>query len=1733
MPEAFQNGFESGELDKWCLGRIDDPAYKRGCARLENFNRLRTGGINRRAGYKNVDRILEIRDSEIRILDVSAFGYIRGLDAEGGVEIERRVDTMYGTSESAVKLIPLACGGNKNYLVYLLARSYGYIEFNGYNMKRRVEHSYPASPYVFLDHTFARRAADPDGYFEIREISGFNSSSTKKFAPGEVLKITDASVIEPAEVKIADVIENGLQRIKTVTDIEIIPQMHIEGVTGAFEVTQTADLKKLGGAYFQEKGAGKDLDLTCEAKKDGVNIKLKFTVKSGGSGFVPDIGKNTTLLRIEIENIGTITTMAQVGPNGAVSSVKEYGLQGYPDETENVAVMRWEAPAPLTRQEANITDWYDRAPAVPADVKVWVNEVEGVEYPALGKVYSITFGEEDAYNKGYGNGYIVSGGKGWHVTVETDGVKLCFIKIHHSSLVGGEQCARELRVVAELSGSGANMTIRYIRPVDYWIDDDLALDALPDGEPYDLPDGDKGKTGGVYSHVFGHAKWLPGGTDGVKVLMRPDGTYRSDFSMGHITWVTHEYDEQPYGGTPYFTILEDFGGLWYLKTMFVLRVRKSRFTLEFQSILAYGHNHYPLMSGKGNITYIQSSMHAASGCPKLSANKNKSATPRIQFYNEGQSYIAPYLNPLSNLGGQWVMSATGNGYMNGTIKTTEEREYLVENANAVTGNGAKLSVTTVYFPPLQGESGFGAVKLYVKTGTAGSGYLERDVRAVVLYMGYSKEKQDYLYQVEIAAGGGTDGMLVLRKPDGTAAATGTAVEYTIPASLKTAPPEDGGKALLTGKSKDSAGDETAVTAKTKGVYRNGALEKWVVSLEVPVSPSGDPASQPLYTLNEKVAASWTREDLAYTRDVSVKETEGAKSYLVSLVKRGKYGRDMSGATYYGMEGGRGFDLRVKESKEIRASILFKAGLKEEEKEKLKDGLFEEEKTPPDTGLYLVENDEETFDMPTYWKWDFENKKFTEAEAASYPSRESMVSGLQYCYTGKYLILCGPGITPFTLEIAGNDIVTGGLSCTRDITVELTKDEACGLGVKNTPVDEAVPALFMRAAQYSPTAIAYINGRLWCGGTPDEPGRIYVSRPNRDKGSRVFDFSTYKLFVTVTPEFTPFQAANDMGSNLLGGVSDGALGLALEYMRGAVKTAKVNLGYDKAFIMATPYFTDGAVAEQAAGGSFELSSPSVPKDGEYTAREAALLRNRAALYTGLGKLKVTIPGGYCSVTADCDGFEISGSTGAMFAGLVVSIGPFASEWHLPYTSWGAEGSERAARIASAVAAVVNMTGMSIPASAVAGGSSAAILAAAQATVSAIVKNMLSNISLDLTNGRNDNPAMAEYGASYASLDAIQAKCDYLLAKHRLYEPKQPFIMRRWKAEEKEYSTPDCGFTFRASSGDGAEGINFIADMRGAFFSTDLAETAMPPTVNGEAQSAQTGSFYGSERMQPAKGADALYFVQKGGQGVMRAVYAPNVPVPVIADAQMYNQEILRGRTIMGIRSARTVPVNTWVIMKDGGVAVLTDEGGRVSWSRVTIGDGEILDAGAIPVSGNSAMRLVAVRRDNGIYVGAAADAPGQPGDVFLDLWREYIDETSADGYGSGAVIYDTATREAVRLDKNNLPKGGGGKYIGYPYTSRIRTLPNVSAASLKPSRIPGARMRLLESHLPYIKGYPSGARNRMVNPLWGDSDREMNTPRDGVVPVLVPGNIEQDAAFEVYTDAPEPLSIACMITEEDA
>ena len=1755
---VFQNRFDAGELDKWCLGAVDDPAYQRGCAWLENFNLIRTGGINRRKGFKLVERVLEIRAPEYRKLDAAGGAEIlREADAETpGVEGNlRRADTMFGTSESLVKLIPLSYSGNKNYLVYLLAQKYGYIEFRGFEMVRKAERDWPPEPYVSAGNTFAFRRDDPDAHWKITGISSLASGADLSGLPA--LGIGGAAVIEQAQVKITGMESANAGKLLAAEDFIVTPKEINPG-----SLTLTQDGKGGTVSWFDEKGAGTGLKLSCRAAAQTDKTVLSFTILESGEGFVADDGKTTTMLSVTVDGVGTVLATATVGTAGQIMSVNDYKMDKYPLSASGRGVMRFFAPPIAEDIYSDITDWKDSRPTAAATLRAKATKTEDDETRELGASYRIEFVVEV---KGAGfdtaREITVTTGNDKDGKPVTEARKITFLKIRCLSDVGGERCGRELRVCAYLDNNGG---IKEVKPIPFWIDDDLAAYRAAEAAP--------GEAGGCFDRLmsagrFNEADGAYEDGSGAEENVMADGSVTPPpvkFVAGVpasgppvilCSWKGIHY----YGYTeseiakidsyPSIKVIQEFAGTWYEKAFGVWKnnggsnpsVSPGRHpcgrTLGFYASYhnCYNEDHqsyryplnhalsYPLTGGNSApVSNYEYDASMAGGCPMLVSGQY-SAQPYLQWFEGGQRKYAPYANPLkaflvSGLKFNFLPPLSArrankepNYVMFSAFSETGDGTYPVSKAEAWKGTGAEIRVASAYSKP-DNEFPYGKITLTLsipKTGTvetSGKDYLGRDVDGVVLRL--APREGGYAYEVPVKAARGAGGALVLRNPDGTAASSSGKAVYTVAAELEKVPPETGGNMLLSNKDGVTASAKCAVTANYD---TDGSVKEWIVRTVIGTMADGEPLTPAGFAKGEALTAGWTVGNRAFTAASKALSVFAVKTWNYILSGGGKFKTDPKGSGYYGSYGGKSYSLYITGSGYVSGTRLFIT-----DDGKPRNGVAGQ--------LYKVLEDEELNGNASYWRWDL--AAFVPAALSVFPSSDKTISGLQYAYTGAYLVFCGSGITPFTLKIKGADIELGTLVPKTEVEVEVIAPAEFGLEPANSVEDGAVPALFMRTQNASPSVVAYINGRLWAAGVPDDPSRIYVSKPNRDKNSAVFDFTTYKITETVTPEITPFQASNAMGENGLADASEGVMGLASDYSGTPVRGKKIHFGYDKARILATPYFSKGATVESVTD-KLVLSAASVAVAGEYTASEAAKLRGRAALYIGLCKTRVVIPGAFCCVTADCDGFEISVSSGAQIIGLTNSVGPVPGGGGSFRADWGSS-SGRAAVIASAAVAAVSMCGGGLIAMAAVGGSSAGILAAAQGVVDAVIKGMLNSLALTLTNGSGDNPGMGDYGADYPCTPAIQAKCDYLLAKNKLYEPKQPFVMSRWKVEESEYSTPDCGFTFKASS-DEIENISFITDLRSIFFSTDAGERIMPSTVNGAAQSAQSGSFFGSEPLQAAKAADALYFVQKGGQSLMRAYYAPNVPVPQIADAQMYNREILRGRKILGVKSAKSLPVAVWCLMEDGSPAVLTDDGGKLAWSRVSSGAGAVLDTGVIPVNGMPAMRVAGVRAEDGIYIGMAAESPGGKDDVYLDLWREYNDARLAGEYGVNAVVYDSVSGETVPASGAEPPEPGEGKYIGYPYTSRMRTMPVAAARAMKPGRVARVRLRLLESHLPWVKGHPSGMENRIVSPAW----ESVNLPRDGIADVPVPGNIELDASLDIHTSEPAALSIICLATEEDA
>jgi hypothetical protein len=148
-----------------------------------------------------------------------------------------------------------------------------------------------------------------------------------------------------------------------------------------------------------------------------------------------------------------------------------------------------------------------------------------------------------------------------------------------------------------------------------------------------------------------------------------------------------------------------------------------------------------------------------------------------------------------------------------------------------------------------------------------------------------------------------------------------------------------------------------------------------------------------------------------------------------------------------------------------------------------------------------------------------------------------------------------------------------------------------------------------------------------------------------------------------------------------------------------------------------------------------------------------------------------------------------------------------------------------------------------------------------------------------------------------------------------------------------------------------------------------------------------------------------------------------------------------------------------------------------------------------------------------------DSIGRGGHIFLDSWT--LNGNQSD-YTADACLYD-ADHDAVYWHGDSLP-AGTQYYIGYPYMSKLRTLPAIGFGDMRSVRLPRVKIRLLDSCMPFINGYPEGDE---LNP---NIITDQQNRRSGIFDVPVPGTNHRDAAYEIYTNYPDSLSILA-INEE--
>jgi len=323
----------------------------------------------------------------------------------------------------------------------------------------------------------------------------------------------------------------------------------------------------------------------------------------------------------------------------------------------------------------------------------------------------------------------------------------------------------------------------------------------------------------------------------------------------------------------------------------------------------------------------------------------------------------------------------------------------------------------------------------------------------------------------------------------------------------------------------------------------------------------------------------------------------------------------------------------------------------------------------------------------------------------------------------------------------------------------------------------------------------------------------------------------------------------------------------------------------------------------------------------------------------------------------------------------------------------------------------------------------------------------------------------------------------------------------------YPTPDCGFTFEIAS-DSNEAIRWLAVNKGLIVGTEMSEWIIPPGVHANNVQAALNSRYGSDKIQGAVIGDAACFFQTGKKALVEYY------IPQQDNNFRYNNLAVLSANML--RESPAVdfdflasPYTTLVITREDGTAVqllYERSTGTFAWGRITT-EGFIKSCAVVPGAGGYDEVYLIVMRGNMITQNNVVnkfyleklqiDSP-----VFLDSYRLW---DGASGYTTAAESFydETDTR-----------------FIGYPYTSLVRSMPILANNKMKQNNIKNLFIRFLESSMPKMKSLP----NEKVDTLNRDE------PFTGVIKTPFPGVWDHDVMFEFIHDRPNKCKILSIFAE---
>jgi hypothetical protein len=355
----------------------------------------------------------------------------------------------------------------------------------------------------------------------------------------------------------------------------------------------------------------------------------------------------------------------------------------------------------------------------------------------------------------------------------------------------------------------------------------------------------------------------------------------------------------------------------------------------------------------------------------------------------------------------------------------------------------------------------------------------------------------------------------------------------------------------------------------------------------------------------------------------------------------------------------------------------------------------------------------------------------------------------------------------------------------------------------------------------------------------------------------------------------------------------------------------------------------------------------------------------------------------------------------------------------------------------------------------------------------------------------------------------------------------------------HPTPDDGFTFEIAS-DMSDAIRWIGQNKNLLAGTETAEWVIPAGITATSVQAVLNSRYGSDKVQGTAVSDAVCFIQSGRKALVE-YYIPQQDTNFRANNMaMLSKNMLHESPAFDFDFISAPYTKLFVSREDGTIVTLLYERntGTFAWGRITTGkevdaDGVkartalIKSVATVPgQSGYDDVYLI-VERNTVFFLESLSErrreAGGGQEEVFLDSYKKADGEFAA--YTNEAVVYDETEHKIYPKTQPPLP--GHVMWIGYPYESRVRSMPVLANDRMKQNNIKNLYVRFNDSFMPKV---------RSVSMDEG-KERQGNTdsigrpePYSGVVQVAFPGVWDRDVFFELIHDKPTRCRVLAVNAE---